>query len=144
VDAQLESYVHAHGIEPVFGTHERFLVCITPECNAAPMIESGKRNKERFQGELYVVYVRRPGISDDENATIECSLEAARKAGATTEGLESDDPIAAITEFAHKKRITQIFIGHGSQQSWRDRFFGDPVLRLVRATEGIDVRVFPH
>src|ERR1700724_1356958 len=67
VDAQLESYVHAHGIEPVFGTHERFLVCITPECNAAPMIESGKRNKERFQGELYVVYVRRPGISDDEN-----------------------------------------------------------------------------
>ena len=28
VDAQLESYVHAHGIEPVFGTHERFLVCI--------------------------------------------------------------------------------------------------------------------
>jgi two-component system, OmpR family, sensor histidine kinase KdpD len=144
VDAQLESYVHAHGIEPVFGTHERFLVCITPECNAAPMIESGKRNKERFQGELYVVYVRRPGISDDENATIECSLEAARKAGATTEVLESDDPIAAITEFAHKKRITQIFIGHGSQQSWRDRFFGDPVLRLVRATEGIDVRVFPH
>ena len=34
VDAQLESYVHAHGIEPVFGTHERFLVCMTPHSNA--------------------------------------------------------------------------------------------------------------
>src|ERR1051326_2749015 len=50
---QLESYVHAHGIEPVFGTHERFLVCLTPYSNAAAMIESGERNKERFQGELY-------------------------------------------------------------------------------------------
>jgi two-component system, OmpR family, sensor histidine kinase KdpD len=144
VDAQLESYVHAHGIEPVFGTHERFLVCITPECNAAAMIESGKRNKERFQGELHVVYVRRSDMSDDDCGAIESYLESARQAGATTEVLESDDPIAAITEFAHQKRITQIFIGHGSQESWRDLFFGDPILRLIRATKGIDVRVFPH
>ncbi len=41
VDAQLESYVHAHGIAPVFGTHERFLVCMTPHSNAPAMIESG-------------------------------------------------------------------------------------------------------
>src|SRR3984893_7836179 len=38
VDAQLETYVHAHGIEPVFGTQERFLVCITPDSNALAMI----------------------------------------------------------------------------------------------------------
>jgi two-component system sensor histidine kinase KdpD len=144
VDAQLESYVHAHGIEPIFGTHERFLVCITPECNATAMIESGKRNKERFQGELHVVYVRQPGVWVDENAVVESHLETARQAGATSEILESHDPIAAITEFARQKRITQIFIGHGSHESWRDRVFGDPVLRLIRAAEGIDVRVFPH
>jgi len=144
VDAQLESYVHAHGIEPVFGTHERFLVCITPECNAMAMIESGKRNKERFQGELYVVYVRRPDATDDENAVIDSYLESARAAGATTEVLENHDPIEAINEFAREKRITQIFIGHGSHENWRDRLFGDPLLRLIRATEGIDVRVFPH
>jgi len=30
VDAQLETYVHAHGIEPVFGTLERFLVSMPP------------------------------------------------------------------------------------------------------------------
>src|ERR1700676_4042577 len=117
VDAQLETYVHAHGIEPVFGTHERFLVCITPECNAAPMIESGKRNKERFQGELHVVYVCRTCVPGDERAAIESYLESARAGGATTEVIESDDPIEAITEFAREKRITQIFIGHGSRES---------------------------
>jgi two-component system, OmpR family, sensor histidine kinase KdpD len=144
VDAQLESYVHAHGIEPVFGTHERFLVCIAPECNASAMIESGKRNKDRFQGDLYVVYIRRADATDHENAVMESYLDSAREAGATIEVLENDDPIEAITAFAREKRITQIFVGHGSEKNWRDRLFGDPVLRLIRATKGIDVRVFPR
>ena len=144
VDAQLESYVHAHGIEPVFGTHERFLVCMTPHSNALAMIESGERNKERFQGELYAVYVCEPGRSKRERVMIRRYFDAAKKAGASTEVLESDDPISAIVEFARQKRITQIFIGHSDRNSWRDRVFGDPVLRLIRAADGIDVRVFPH
>jgi two-component system, OmpR family, sensor histidine kinase KdpD len=144
VDAQLESYVHAHGIEPVFGAHERFLVCITPHSNAMAMIESGNRNKERFQGELYAVYVCEPGRSKRERVTIRRYFDAAKKAGASTEVLESNDPISAMVEFARQKRITQIFIGHSAHNSWRDRVFGDPVLRLIRAAEGIDVRVFPH
>ena len=61
VDAQLDCHVHAHGIEPVFGTHERFLVCMTPHSDALTMLESGERDKERFQGELYAVYVCEPG-----------------------------------------------------------------------------------
>lgn len=144
VDAQLESYVQTHGMEPVFGTQERFLVCITPDSNAAPMIESGRRNKERFQGELYVIYVRHPGLSNEENAGIESYLQAARKAGATTEVLEGDDRIATIIEFARQQRITQIFVGHRHHENWRHKLFGDPTLRLIRAAEGIDVRVFPH
>jgi len=144
VDAQLESYVQAHGIEPVFGTHERFLICMTPHSDALAMIESGKRNKERFQGELYGVYVCEPGQSRRDAVEIRRYLEAADHAGGTTEVLESDDPISAIVDFARQKRITQIFIGHSVHNSWRDRFFGDPVLRLIRAAKGIDVRVFPH
>jgi two-component system sensor histidine kinase KdpD len=144
VDAQLETYVHAHGIEPVFGTHERFLLCMTPHSNALAMIESGKRNKERFQGELHAVYVCEPGRSKRERATIRRYFEAAKKAGASTEVLESPEPISAIVDFARQNRITQIFIGHSAHNSWRDRLFGDPVLRLIRAAKGIDVRVFPH
>ena len=144
VDAQLESYVQAHGIEPVFGTHERFLICMTPHSNALAMIESGKRNKERFQGELYAVYVCEPGQSRKDGAKIRRYLEVAEHAGASTEVLESDDPISAIIDFARQKRITQIFIGHSLHKSWREHFFGDPVLRLIREADGIDVRVFPH
>jgi two-component system sensor histidine kinase KdpD len=144
VDAQLESYFDAYGIERVFETHERFLVCLTPHSNAPAMIESGERNKERFQGQLYAVYVCEPGRPKRESATIRRYFDAAKKAGATTDVLESNDPISAIVEFAREKRITQIFIGHSAHNTWRDRLFGDPVLRLIRAAEGIDVRVFPR
>jgi two-component system, OmpR family, sensor histidine kinase KdpD len=144
VDAQLESYVQTHGIEPVFGAQERFLICLTPSSNAAAMIESGRRNKERFQGELFVIYMRQPNLAEKDKNRIQEYLQSAREAGAFTEVVESDDPIQAIIEFAHRKRITQIFIGHGSHQNWRARLLGDPILRLIRATEGIDVRVFPH
>ena len=108
------------------------------------MIQSGRRNKERFQGELYVIYVRDPASSPEEMAKIETYLEAARQAGALGEVLESDAPITAIIEFAQRKRITQIFVGHRSKETWRDKLFGDPVLRLIRSAEGIDVRVFPE
>jgi two-component system, OmpR family, sensor histidine kinase KdpD len=138
VDAQLESYFDAHGIERLFDTHERFLICMTPHSDALAMIESGERNKERFQGELYAVYVCEHGRSQKEMATIQ------KYFGATTEVLESDDPISAIVEFARENRITQIFIGHSVHNTWRERFFGDPVLRLIRVAEGIDVRVFPR
>jgi K+-sensing histidine kinase KdpD len=47
-------------------------------------------------------------------------------------------------QFARSHGITQIFIGHSLRQDWRDKFFGGPVDRLIRAAEGMDVRVFPH
>jgi two-component system sensor histidine kinase KdpD len=144
VDAQLESYVHTHGIEPVFGAHERFLICMTPHSDAVTMIEKGERNKERFQGELYAVYVCESGQSIREEALIRTYIGLAEKAGATAEVLEGDDPISAIIKFAHDKRITQIFIGHSGHNTWRKKIFGDPVRRLIREAEGIDVRVFPR
>jgi len=144
VEAQLIHYLREHGIEPLSGMQERFLLCLTPCASAKAMIESGKRNKDRFQGELFAVYVRQPESSEEERAAIRTYLATAREAGATVEVLDSSDPTSAIVEFARHKCITQIFIGHSSRKSWQDRLFGDPVQKLIRAAEGIDVRVFPH
>jgi two-component system sensor histidine kinase KdpD len=144
VDAQLESYVRQHGIEPVFGAHERFLVCMTPHSDALTMIKRGERNKERFQGELYAVYVCESSQSSKDKAAIQSYIDLAEKAGATTAVLEGEDPVSAIMKFAREKRITQIFIGHSARNTWRERIFGDPVRRLIREAEGIDVRVFPR
>lgn len=144
VDGQLERYLEAHGIEPVCGVQERILVCITPRSDAEGMIASGKRNKERFHGELHVVYVRQPGLSTADKARVREFLKLAKQATADVCVLDSADPVAAILQYARQKKITQIFVGHTRRKNWLDRFWGGPIERLIRGAEQMDVRIFPQ
>ncbi|HSB15066.1 MAG TPA: universal stress protein [Bryobacteraceae bacterium] len=144
VDRQLESYLEAHGIGHSIGAHEKILVCITPRANARLMIESGRRNAQRFHGELIVAYVQQSSLSAADQELLESHLALARDASARVEVLEDGDPIEAILRFANQNGVTQIFIGHSLRQDWWTRLFGGPVDRLIRQAEGIDVRIFPH
>ena len=144
VDRQLEDYLLAHGIELVWGTHERILVCLTRDANASAMIASGRRNADRFHGDLFAVYIRHDQLSEKDESTLHAQLMEAQKVEAQTEVLDGYDPVETLMDFARAHRITQIFIGHPSQVHWWDRFLGGPLDRLIRAAEGIDVRVFPH
>jgi two-component system sensor histidine kinase KdpD len=144
VDRQLEDYLLAHGIEQHWGTQERILVCLTRGSNAQAMITSGRRNADRFHGELFAVYIRDDRFNEKEEAAFQARLAEARQVGAQTEALDGYDPVETLMDFARTHRITQIFVGHPSQKHWWDRFLGGPLDRLIRAAEGIDVRVFPH
>jgi len=144
VDKQLEDYLLAHGIEQRWGTQERILVCLAPGCNAPAMLASGRRNADRFHGELFVVYISYPGLREVEETKLKGQLEEAKRLGAQVEVLDGDDPVETLMEFARAHRITQIFIGHTRRDHWWDRFVGGPIDRVIRAAEGIDVRVFPR
>lgn len=144
VDRQLTSYLERSGIEASWGTQERILVCLTPRANAAKMIESGRRNVERFHGELVACYVTQGETSPEDEEALERNLKIARAAGARIEILEGIDPSRAILDFARGHGITQIFIGHTRQSGWWNRFTGTPVDRLIDAAENMDVRVFPQ
>jgi two-component system sensor histidine kinase KdpD len=144
VDRQLEEYLLAHGIEQLWGTQERILVCLTRGSNSQAMIESGRRNAERFHGELFTVYVRDDRLSEKDEAVFKTRLLEAQQVGAQTAALDAYDPVETLMDFARTHRITQIFVGHPSRSHWWDRFLGGPLDRLIREAEGIDVRVFPH
>jgi two-component system sensor histidine kinase KdpD len=144
VDLQLERCLKAHGIEESWGAQERIMVCITPRSNAARMIASGRRNADRFHGELFVVYVQQPNLTAEDQLSLERKLALARQFGARVEIVEAKDSVAAILGFARERGITQIFIGHSFEQGWWKKVWGAPVDRLIRSTEGMDVIVFPH
>jgi two-component system, OmpR family, sensor histidine kinase KdpD len=144
VDKQLEAYLHRNGIPQTFGAQERILVCITPRANAAPMIASGKRNADRFHGDLTVAYVRQAEISASDQEALEKNLAIARAAQARIEILDGQDPIETLLKFAHEHGVTQIFVGHSTREQWWERFTGTPLDRLIRGANDIDVRVFPH
>jgi two-component system, OmpR family, sensor histidine kinase KdpD len=144
VDQQLEDYLRRAGIEHVYGTHERILVCITPRSHALLMIRRGRRQADRFHGEFYAVHVRQTGLSPADQTVLEENLRAAREARARVEILEGADPIRTILEFAVRHGITQIFVGHSPGSGWRARLKANLVERLILEAEGIDVRVFPR
>jgi len=144
IESQLEEYLRCHGIEETWGTQERILVCITPRSNATAMIDSGRRNADRFKGELYVAYVRQSGLSSDDQTALDRNIAIAVERGATVKIIDNEDPVAGLIGFAGEHGITQIFIGHSIRQGWFQSLKKTTVERLIELAEGIDVRLFPQ
>lgn len=144
VDRQLESYLRSHGMEEPWGVQERILVCIAPRSNAADMLESGRRNADRFQGEFYVVYVQEHALSARDRLTLQHNLAYAGELGAQIEVLTGFDTAETILRFARQKGVTQIFVGHSTHRGIWTRIWRNMVDRLIRAAEGIDVIVYPQ
>jgi two-component system sensor histidine kinase KdpD len=143
VDQQLDRYLARHGLDVTTRTHERILVCLTPGSAAARMIDVAVRNRDRYKGELYVIYVRQPGLTADQEAALESNLELARAANALVHVLDGADPVKQIAAFAKEKRITQVFIGHTLKRGWWSTFRGTPVDRLIGLGEEFDIHIFP-
>jgi two-component system, OmpR family, sensor histidine kinase KdpD len=144
IDAGLQRYLHSHGIEQTWGTHERFLICLTPGANFERMMATARRNAARFHCDVLAIYVQRPSLSDPDRKLLEQGLAKARGAGAQVEVLDGEDPVETIVRYARSHGITQILVGHSARKDLGTRIFGSTVSRLVRAARGIDVRVFPH
>ncbi len=148
VEEQLQRYMDAHGIRQSWGTQERILVCITPRSKARGMLESGARAAQRFHGQLLAVSVKSGDLRRGADEAVEESLELARKLGAEVhvigggESGSAKDPVGEIIRFAREQRVTQLFIGHSQQSKWKF-WVRNPVDRLIREAEGMDVRIFP-
>ena len=136
--------MRSHGVDQSWGLQERILICITPRSNAAKMLESGRRNADRFQGELYAVYVQQPALSAEDRATVEQNLGYARELGAHVDVLNGPNATDEILKFARQKGITQIYIGHSMREGGWLRLRRNPIERLILSAEGIDVVVYPH
>jgi two-component system sensor histidine kinase KdpD len=97
VEKELRVYLRSHQIEEIWGTQERILVGITPRSDARPILESGRRNADRFHGELFVAYVKQTELSPADRAKLDTNLEIAREMGGQVEVIEAHDP-----ELSHK------------------------------------------
>lgn len=144
VDEQLERYLARHGIEQSWGTQERILVVLSPKANAERMLGSGSRNRDRFHGELVTAHFNRPEWNAEQRASVEKGLQLAKECGSEIVELDGDDMPDQILGFARQRGITQIYVGQRARETWYERAFGSSLEKLIRAAEGIDVRVFPH
>jgi len=144
VDQQLEAYLERQGVEQLWGTQERILVFVTPDIDARAMIASGRRNADRFHGELFVAYLSQPDLTADQQAALENNLARAHTARAHIEALDGEDQVDTLLQFARGRGVTQIFVANRRRDSWRERIFGGTLDDLIKAAESMDVRVFPQ
>jgi two-component system sensor histidine kinase KdpD len=108
------------------------------------MIASARQSASRFHCDVLAVYVRPSNASAAELKEMDEIVANVHVAGARLDVLEADDPVESILQYARSHGVTQIFVGHSMKNDWRTRLWGTPVSRLIRAAEGMDVRVFPH
>ena len=120
------------------------MICITPRANVGPMIERGRLVAEKFHGEVVAAYVEQPDISAADKAALEEKLAMARAGHAEIAILDGEDIVDTLLSFARERGITQIFIGHTQRSGLWPRLVGSPVDRLIRQSEGMDIRVFPN
>jgi len=144
VERQLEAYLELHHVPLTWGTQERILVCMTPRANAGAMLASGRRNVDRFHGELLAVYVNQPNLTPEDRSALARNVLLARAQHAHVTILEGRDPIRAILDFAGAQGVTQLYVGHNLRRTWRTVLTGTLLDRLIDEAEGMDVRVFPH
>ena len=144
IDAGLQRYLRSHGIGQASGTHERFLICLTPNADFDRMIATARRNAARFHCDVLAIYVKHPGLSGTYAKALEDGLAKARAAGAQAEAIEGEELVETVVQYARTHGVTQIFIGHSGRKDFRARVFGSAVSELVHAARGMDVRVFPH
>jgi two-component system sensor histidine kinase KdpD len=143
IDRQLQEYLDEHGVAARWGAQERILVCLTPRSSALEMLQSGRRNADRFHGALLAAYVEQVELNGDDRLQLDRNMGLARQMGAEIHCLHGQDFVSAILDFAREQRITQLFIGH-SMRDVRGPFWRGPVDRLIDAADEFDVRIFPH
>lgn len=144
VDKQLEAYLQRNGVSNSWGTQERFLVCVTSRSPIRRMMQRAQLARQRFHGALFALHVNTYQSTKEEQTDTQQNLEIAKEFGAEIVVLNGKDEVTAIVEFARKERITQIFIGHSQTRSWKRFFISTTAYRIIRAAEGIDVKLFPH
>ena len=145
IESQLEDYLHSHGLDETWGTQERVLVCITPRSNAIAMIDTGKRNADRFNGELYVLYVRQPGLTPEDQAALDRNIAIAIERGANCEGYrERAMPSSASSILPASTASRRSSSGTVSRKDGCSASEKTKVERLIELAEGIDVRIFPQ
>jgi len=144
VDRQLEGYLRATGTEQSWGVQERILACVSAYADATAMLESARRNADRFQGALMVAGLHYQRLQPSRSGLFERNLKFARTLGAELANLRCGDSVECILELARQRGITQIFVDRSATAPGLfERMRGGLAVRLIQAAEGIDVVVYP-
>jgi len=146
VDEQLHSYMDDQRIADSWRTQERMMICVTPTASSTKLIRRGYTIARRFNGVIWVVYVRVPGalLSPKEETVLNDLSELTRNLGYEMVELEGESTAQAIVRFAIDHQVTYIVIGQSIQSRLQEITRGNIITQIMRDTKNVDVLVIAN
>ena len=121
VDTDVLSYRKASGIQAIWPTADKILVCVGSSSQSLKLIRIAKQLASSLQAEWMAVYIDTPNVflsQNKRNRAIE-NLRLAEQLGAVTHVLQGRDVVKELLQFARTSNITQIMLSKDRTKSWR-------------------------
>lgn len=143
VSAQVLLYRQGLGIQHIWPTREKILVCAGSRPGSAKIIRAARRMANSLEAEWIAVHVDTPKLTDseEEKSTAIQNLRFAEQLGAHTKILTGTNIVKEIMDFAHEQNITKIILGKKVKPKWKELIFGSLADDLIRNSGEIDVYV---
>ncbi|HEX7600845.1 MAG TPA: sensor histidine kinase KdpD, partial [Polyangiaceae bacterium] len=142
VDAEMEEWRKAHGIEKTWAATDRLLVCIGASPFSANLLRVGRRMATGLRAQWFAANVETPAalrLGPIDRARISQNLRLAEQLGAETVTLTGDRPAEEILRFARERNVTKIVVGKPRVLRLRDRFGTSFVDELFLGSGDIDI-----
>ena len=144
VDAQMRMYKTAHGIQRVWPTAERILVCVSPSPSSGRLVRAARRMAASLHASCIAAYVETPAslrMSDTARARLAENLRLAEQLGAEAVTLKGESAAQETIRYARARNVTKIVLGKPTHPRWRDFVFPSFLEEIVRSSGDIDVYV---
>lgn len=144
VDADMQAWRVAHGIEKTWAASDRLLVCVSPSPFSANLVRVGRRMASGLRARWYAVLVETPAnlrLKAADRARASATLRLAEQLGAEAVTLSGERAAEAILRFAREHNVTKIVAGKPRVRRFWDRFKAGFVDELILGSHDIDIYV---
>jgi two-component system sensor histidine kinase KdpD len=122
VEEDVQAYRTDQAIERIWKTEASLLCCIGPAPGGEHVVRSAARLANQLDIEWTAIYVETPALqrlpAADRERTLK-TLKLAQDLGAKTAILSSNDPAAAVVDYAHSHNSSKVVVGRSrSKIAW--------------------------
>lgn len=143
VDTDVLSYRRASGIQSIWPTVDKILVCVGASSQSLKLIRIAKQLATSLQAEWLAVYIDTPNVflaKTKRDQAIQ-NLRLAEQLGATTHVLLGRDVVKEILQFARTSNVTQIMLSKDRSRTWRSFFRRRLADELIASSGEINVYI---
>ena len=140
VDEDVNTYRKERHIHDQWATHDRIMVCISPDKSSLRLIRRGWRMAHRLHGDIVAVYIEDhpPGAPEQEILKNDFALCDRLKIPTVT---LHGDVASEIIRYATESRITQVIVGHSNRSRWHEFLHGSIIYRLTQELRAVDILI---